>query len=59
MDAHSRTESTQPAPTDTEGLPTVPTNVSLSVDKDRDTQRERQDMGKAEGGMDMALGISP
>jgi hypothetical protein len=59
LDAHSRTESTQPEPTGTEGLPTVPTNVSLSVDKDRDTQRETQDMGTAEGGMDMALGISP
>jgi len=59
LDAHSRTESTQPEPTDTAGLPTVPTNVSLPVDKDLDTQRERQDVGKAEGGMDMAPGISP
>jgi len=54
-DAHPRTESTQPEPTGTEALPMVPTNASLAVDKDLDTQRETQDMGTAEGGMVMAL----
>jgi len=59
LDAHSRTESTQPEPTGTEALPMAPTNASLDVDKDRDTQRETQDMRTAEGGMVMALGLSP
>jgi len=49
LDAHSRTESTQPEPADTKGLPTVSKNVSLSMDKDRDTQREKQGMGESRG----------
>jgi len=60
-DTHARNKPTQSEPSlaGTEAYPVEPMNTSPAVDQDRDTQRGAKDMDTAEGGIAMALGLSP
>jgi len=58
-DTHARNEPTQSEPSGTEAYPVVLTKTSPAVDQVTDTQRGAKDRDTAEGGIAMALGLSP